>query len=148
MRGAAPRARSRRGPGGYRVYELPLIAAPGPLRLDLLSDDPDLGLAVDWIRVESTGWRVPLAVWAPRLLVAAVFLAGLLAGAGAAPAAAAAGVVALAQATWAALDPFAFAHVATRVAAPAAVLAVLLAWKVRGSAAGGPWCGSSWPVTW
>ena len=123
-------------PGGYRIYELPLIAAPGPLRLDLLSDDPDLGVAVDWIRVEKAGWRVPLAVWGPRVLVAAVFLAGLLAGAGAAPSAAAAGVVALAQATWAALDPFAFAHVATRLGAPAAVFALLLAWRARRWAGG------------
>lgn len=118
-------------PGGYRVYEFPLATSEGPLRVDLLADDPDLGLAVDWIRVESAAWRVPLAVWAPRALVAGVFLLALFAGFGTAGAAAAAAAVAIAQAAWAAADPFAFAHVTARIALPALVLTALVAALAR-----------------
>jgi hypothetical protein len=118
-------------PGGYRLYEFPLATARGPLRLDLLTDDPELGVAVDWIRVESVGWSLPLSVWPPRALVAGLFLVALFAGFGTAGAAAAAGAVAIAQAAWAAADPFAFAHATTRIALPALVLTASVAALAR-----------------
>ncbi|HVR72609.1 MAG TPA: hypothetical protein VMT87_17370 [Vicinamibacteria bacterium] len=127
----APVATFEARPGGHRVYEFPLRGARGPLRLDFVAEDPELALAMDWIEVKGLGWRLPLTSWAPRLLVGGVFLVALLAGFGTAAAAAAAGGLALAQAAWAAADPFAFAHVAARVAPPALASAALLAWLAR-----------------
>jgi hypothetical protein len=118
-------------PGGNRLYAFPLAAGPGPFRLDLVADDPRLGIAVDWLRVEGLRWRVPLSVWTPRLLVAGVFLVALLAGFGTAGAASAGAATALAAAAWAAADPFAFTHVAARVVVPALAASALLAVAVR-----------------
>jgi hypothetical protein len=125
-------------PGGYRVYEFPLQAAEGPLRVDLLADDPELAAALDWVRVEDVRWRVPFSVWPPRVLLAGVFLLALLAGFGTRAAALAAGALALAEAAWAAADPFAFTHVAMRVAVPALLATALVALVAR-RLPGGRW---------
>lgn len=125
-------------PGGYRVYALPLQAARGPVRIDLVAEDPELAAALDWVRVEDVQWRVPLSVWPPRALVAGVFLLALFAGFGTAAAALAAAVIAIAAAAWAAADPFAFAHVAARVALPGLVLTGLVALVAR-RFSGGRW---------
>ncbi len=114
-------------PGGHRVYALPLHAGAGPLRLDLVAEDPELGVAVDWFELSGPRWRLPLALWQPRVLVGGVFLVALLAGFGRAGAAAAAAAVALGQAAWAAVDPLAVAHVAARVALPALAAAAAVA---------------------
>jgi hypothetical protein len=125
-------------PGGYRVYELAFQAARGPVRIDLAAEDPELAAALDWVRVEGVRWRVPLSVWQPRALVAGVFLLALFAGFGTAAAGLAAGVIAVAEAAWAAADPFAFAHVAARVALPGLVLTGLVTLVAR-RFSGGRW---------
>jgi hypothetical protein len=118
-------------PGGHRVYAFPVRAGRGPVRLDLVAEDPELGLAVDWVELSGPRWRVPLALWQPRVLVGGLFLLALFAGFGLPAAAAAGGATALAQAAWAAADPFAFAHVAARVAMPGLAGAALVAALAR-----------------
>jgi hypothetical protein len=118
-------------PGGYRVYALPVQAGRGPARLDLLAEDPELAVAVDWVRVEGLRWRAPVRLWGPRVLVAGALLAALLGGLSLSAAAAAAGTVALAQAAWLAADPFAAAHALARLGLPAAVFAVAAALLAR-----------------
>ena len=118
-------------PGGYRVYTLPVAAGRGPLRLDLLSEDPELSVALDWVRFEGLGWRAPPRVWGARVLVAGAFLAALLGGLSLPAAAAAALVAAVAQAAWMAADPFAAAHVASRLGLSAAVLTAVVALLAR-----------------
>jgi hypothetical protein len=125
-------------PGGHRIYEFPVHAARGPVRVDLVSEDPELGMAVDWVELRGPAWRLPLRLWQPRLLVAGVFAVALMAGLGLPAAAAAAAAVAVAQAAWAAFDPFALAHVAARVAIPALVCTVVVAALSR------RWEGSRW----
>jgi hypothetical protein len=127
----APVATFDARPGGHRLYAFPLAAGPGPLRLDLVSEDPQLGLAVDWVRVEGLRWRMPLTEWAARALIAGVFLVALLAGFGTRAAALAAACVAVAQAAWASAEPFAFAHVGARVAMPALAATALVALLAR-----------------
>jgi hypothetical protein len=127
----APVAMFDARPGGHRLYAFPLAAGRGPLRLDLVSEDPQLGVAVDWIRIEGLRWRVPLSVWAPRALIAGVFLVALLAGFGTRGAALTAASCAVAQAAWAAAEPFAFAHVGARVALPALAATALVARLAR-----------------
>ena len=114
-------------PGGHRVYEFPLRAGRGPARLDLVAEDPELGVAVDWFELRGPAWRLPARLWPPRLLVAGVFVVALVAGSGLWAAAGAAAAVAVAQAAWAAFDPFALAHVAARVAVPALACAAVVA---------------------
>jgi len=134
----APVATFDARPGGYRVYEFALEAARGPVRIDLVTEDPELAAALDWVRVEDVRWRVPLSVWQPRALVAGVFLLALFAGFGTAAAGLTAAVLAIAEAAWAAADPFAFAHVAARVALPGLILTALVALVAR-RFSGGRW---------
>jgi hypothetical protein len=108
-------------PGGHRVYALDAGAVDGPLRVDLLSEDPELGVALDWVRVEGVHARTAPGDPAPLLLVAAVFLIALGLGLPLPRAMAVAGGLSVVLAAWAAADPFAFVHVVHRVARPGAV---------------------------
>ncbi len=109
--------------GPFRVAQLPVALPAGPLRIDVLPEGPaDPGIAIDWIRIEGAAIRLPLAVWAPRVLVAGAFVLALAAGFGVAASAAAAFGLLLALAAWAAGDPFACAHVLTRIALPGLAL--------------------------
>jgi hypothetical protein len=109
--------------GPFRVAQVPVALPAGPLRIDLLPEGPaDPGIAIDWIRIEGASIRLPLAVWAPRVLVAGAFMLALAAGFGVAASAAAAFGLLLALAAWAAGDPFACAHVLTRIALPGLAL--------------------------
>lgn len=119
-------------PGGFRVRRFDLDAPAGPLRIELLSDSAgteDLGVALDWVRVEGPAWRP--AGWAVRLLPAACVVAALAGGLGALAAAlaglAGAALVALA----AAVDPFAVAHVAPRLLPGALLLPPAVAFALR-----------------
>jgi hypothetical protein len=118
-------------PGGHRVHTLVSAPVRGPLRLDLLSEDPALGVALDWVRVEGVRNGVPwTALWA-RLLVAGVFLLVLGVGLSLARAAAATAALALVLAAWAGADPFAFVHVTQRIAGPGLLLAAGAAFALR-----------------
>jgi hypothetical protein len=102
-------------PGGYRVH---VLAAPGPsgdVRVDLQGDDPELGVALDWVRIEGARWRLPLSAWGPRVLPLALALSALLAGFTRGRALALGVFLAGVQAVWAARDPFGFAHVSAQV---------------------------------
>ena len=113
-------------PGGFRTVRLPVALPQGPLRIDLWpSEGAGPGVAVDWIRIEQGRWRIPLGVWQPRALVAGVFLLCLAGGFAPAGALVAAGVLATVTGLWAARDPFACAHVLTRIALPALILSSL-----------------------
>jgi hypothetical protein len=125
-------------PGGYRVHRLAATVPAGPVRLELLSEDPELGIAVDWLRLEDLDVRVAPSVLGARLLPLGVTLVLLLAGARLAHAAAGGALVLLVECAWAARDPFGCAHVAARVALPAVALGALAALLVRGRP-GGRW---------
>jgi hypothetical protein len=121
-------------PGRFRVETVPLAVPPGPLRLQLLSSssaENDPGLAIDWIRVEGVPWRLPLSVAAPHALVAGAFVLCLASGLPALTALAAALVLAVAEATWAAFDPFALAHASSKVVLPVLGLGALCAVVAR-----------------
>jgi hypothetical protein len=103
-------------PGGYRVHRLTPGPVRGPVRVDLLSDDPKLGVALDWVRIEGARWRLPVAVWGPRVLPLALCATALLAGWALRHALGLGVAVGLLQAVWAARDPFGFTHVASSIA--------------------------------
>lgn len=122
----------RARPGGFKVHRLALPDLDGPAWFDLLSDDPRLGVALDWLRIEDARVRVPLAHWRLRLLAPGTAIAATLAGMAPAAALLAGAVVGVAVAAAAALDPFALAHVSTRIALPAVALTMGAAVLVRG----------------
>jgi hypothetical protein len=119
-------------PGGFKIQRLPVSVPDGPLTLAIRSesrDGEDLGVALDWIRLEGVALRVPLAP--PLLLVAGVFL--LARGTGFARRAAvflAAGAAA-ACVVFAALDPLGLAHVAARLVGPGLALGAACALALR-----------------
>ena len=72
-------------PGRFRTHSVPITYKEGPLRLEIVTEDPNpshLGLAMDWVRLEAPSWRLPISNFAPRMLVCGGFLLGLLAGFG------------------------------------------------------------------
>jgi hypothetical protein len=129
------------------VYEARRVAlgalAPTPVDLAFAVDSHDrrhLGLRFDWVRVSvGPGGRLALrgrAAFLPGLLAALLAILFRLCGWPTSRAALAASPVAIAAATWTWLDPFAFAHVALRIAVPAAVLAALAALALRAAPQG------------
>ena len=120
-------------PGGFHVYRLDAEVPAGPLRIELLSASPgaeDLGLALDWVRVDGPAWR--MTGWRPRALVAAGVLAAIAGGFGAAGAAAVGVGLAALVALAAAFDPFAAAHASGHLFIGAAVLPLAVAAALRG----------------
>ena len=120
-------------PGGFRIHRLTADVPPGPLRVELLSAsaaEEDLGVALDWVRVEGPAWRV--AGWPPRALVAAGVLAAMAGGFGAAGGALVGLGLAALVALAAAFDPFAAAHASAHLAVGAAALPVAVAVALRG----------------
>ena len=119
-------------PGGFRIQRLPVHVSAGPLTLALSSassDSEDLGVALDWIRLEGVALRVP---WTQALLlVAGVFLLARITGFGRTPSAVLGGAAAVACAAGAALDPLGFTHVASRLVLPGLALAAACAAVLR-----------------
>lgn len=117
---------------------------PTPVRVELLIDSHDrrnLGLKLDWIRLDVTGGRVGwrgLARWRPVLLVVGAFLLFRLGGLPAEWAALFALPWAVAAWIWGSLDPFAVAHVLSKITLPALVLTGVCAALLR-SRPGGRW---------
>ena len=101
---------------------------PTPLRIELLIDSHDrrnLGLKLDWIRFDVAGGRVGwrgLARWRPVLLVVVAFLLFRLSGLSPEWAALATVPWSLGAWIWGCIDPFAVAHVLSKVTLPALVL--------------------------
>lgn len=118
-------------PGGHRVYALDSGPVRGPLRIDLLSEDPELGVALDWLSVEGVRAHIPRTAVGSRLLVAGLFLLALAVGVPLLRALASAAGLALALAAWAGGDPFAFVHVTQRIAVPGLLLTAAVAATLR-----------------
>jgi hypothetical protein len=112
------------------MVEAPLPA--GPLHLSLESDDPKLGMALDWIRIEGARWRVPAGEWTVWILPVGICGALLLTGASLVVAGGATSIVLVLLASFAAIDPFGFVHAMRDVGAPSVVFALLAALLFRG----------------
>jgi hypothetical protein len=120
-------------PGGFRIHRLAADVPAGPLRVELLSASAgaeDLGVALDWVRVEGPAWRV--AGWRPRALVAAGVLAAMAGGFGVLGAALVGLGLAVLLALAAAFDPFAAAHASGHLVFGAAALPAAVAVALRG----------------
>ena len=117
---------------------------PTPLRIELVIDSHDrrnLGLKLDWIRFDVSGGRVGwrgLARWRPLLLVVVAFLLFRLSGLPPEIAALMTVPWSVGAWIWGSLDPFAMAHVLSKITLPALVLTGACAAVVRGRA-GGRW---------
>ncbi|HEY7697708.1 MAG TPA: hypothetical protein VIE88_04790 [Vicinamibacteria bacterium] len=110
------------------------FSSAGPLRLDILVDDPSsekLGVAVDWIRIDGGSYRLPFDAMTPRIFLGAVFLLTIALGFSLRTAAAFGGAVALVQAVWFAWDPFGMAHAEAQIVVVGLVLTALLALGFR-----------------
>jgi hypothetical protein len=118
-------------PGGFKRHSLSAPVPAGPLTIELRSDDPERGVALDWVRLSEVPlaipWRVPWAHVGPAALGGALALAG----AGPALAAAAALGAALAIAAFAAWTPFATAHALATAGAVSTASLLLVATGVR-----------------
>ena len=120
-----PRGRQR-----IQVVEAPL--PEGPLNLGLRSEDQNLGMAIDWIRIEGARWRIPTNEWTVWILPWGIFGALLLSGASLAVAGGATALILLLLAAVAAIDPFGFVHIMRDVAAPTVAFSILAALVFRG----------------
>lgn len=121
--------------GRQRIQEVEAPLPEGPLHLGLTSDDPKLGMALDWIRIEGARWRIPAREWTVWMLPLGIFAALLLSGASLAVAGGATAGVLFLLAAAAALDPFGFVHSMRDVAVPTVVFSVLAARLFRGQTA-------------
>ena len=125
--------------GGAWVTRMAHLAAVGttPLRIDLRVDSHDrrnLGLRLDWIRLETTSGRVGfrgMARWRPLLLVLAAFVLFRFAGLSPGAAALCAAPWSLAALVWGRSDPLALAHVLAKAALPAVALTAACALLLR-----------------
>jgi hypothetical protein len=131
--------------GAWVARTVELAALPEtPLSIGLRIDSHDrrnLGLRLDWVGVDARGGRVGWrgwSRWAPAVMVGAAFLIFRLAGLEPLAAALAALPWPLLAWLWGRADPFALAHVATKIALPAIGLTAACAWLVRGRP-GGRW---------
>jgi hypothetical protein len=144
--GGRPLDRFTRRGGVYDTRTVTLGALPPtPVELAFAVDSHDrrnLGLRFDWVRVSvGPGGRLALrgrAAWAPGLLAAVLFIVFRYAGHSRRRALLLAAPVALAATAWCFADPFALAHVALKIAVPAAVLALVAAAALR-RVPGGRW---------
>ncbi len=121
--------------GRQRIQEVEAPLPEGPLSLALISDDPTLGIALDWIRIDGARWRIPFREWTIFVLPLGLFGALLLSGASLGLAGGATAVISAALATVAAIDPFGFVHSMRDVAAPAVAFSFLAALVFRGQTA-------------
>ncbi len=122
-------------PGRQRIQEVEAPLPEGRLRLGLTSEDPKLGMALDWIRIDGARWRIPADEWTVWILPIGIFGALFLAGAsrnlaGGAPAVALAVLAAIA-----AIDPFGFVHSMRDVAVPAVLFSLVAAVVFHGQTA-------------
>jgi hypothetical protein len=132
--------------GGAWVTRTVRLAAlpPTPLRIDLVVDSHDrrnLGLKLDWVRLEAAGGRIGFrgrAAWWPVLLVAGAFALFRFGGLSPGMAALAAVPWPVAAWLWGRADPFALAHVLSKLTLPALALTAACAVVMR-RRPGGRW---------
>jgi hypothetical protein len=125
-------------PGGYRLQELSFDHPGGRLRVDMLSEDPELGVALDWLRVKGPAWGLAPEAWKPRSLGVGVFALSLGAGWGVLGAAGAGLVAILACAAFLSIDPFGFVHISADLTVPFLLVGAIVCGLLRGRA-GGRW---------
>ena len=121
--------------GRQRIQEVEAPLPQGPLNLGLHSDDPGLGMALDWIRIEGARWRIPFDEWTVWIVPPGLFGALLLSGASLTMAGAATALLLAGLAAAAAIDPFGFVHGMRDVAVPAVAFSLLAALRFRGHTA-------------
>jgi len=125
--------------GGAWVTRTAPVAAEGttPLRIEIKVDSHDrrnLGLRLDWIRLDVSGGRVGFSGWArwrPLLLVVAAFALFRFGGLTSPAAALSAAPWSLAALVWGRSDPLALAHVLAKVTLPALALTAACALVLR-----------------
>jgi hypothetical protein len=121
-------------PGRFRTHTIPITYSKAPLRLEIVTEDPDpshLGIAVDWIRLEGHRWQLPMSNVAPRLLVAGGFVLGLLSGLGTFRSFWVGLGLGLAQVLGLIFDPFGLAHVSSKIVLPGLLMAALVVIGIR-----------------
>ncbi len=121
--------------GRQRIQEVEAPLPKGPLNLGLTSDDPKLGMALDWIRIDGARWSVPASEWTVWILPLGIFGALLLSGTSLAVAGSATALILFLLAAAAAVDPFGFVHSMRDVAVPAIGFSILAALLFRGQTA-------------
>ena len=130
--GGKPFAALEQAPGRQRIQGFEAPVPEGRLSLRLTSDDPKLGMALDWIRIEDVRWRIPWGEWRIWILPIGIFGALLLAGSSLPVAGGATALVVGALSIVAAIDPFGFVHSMRDVALPTIVLSIVAALVFRG----------------
>ena len=133
--GGQPFAAFEQPRGRQRIQEVEAPLPKGPLNLGLISDDPKLGMALDWIRIDGARWRIPLSEWTVWIVPIGLFAALMLSGASIAVAGGATAAISSILAAVAAIDPFGFVHVMRDVAVPAIAFSALAALFFRGQTA-------------
>ncbi len=121
--------------GRQRIQEVEAPLPDGPLNLELRSDDPNLGMALDWIRIDGARWRIPWREWTVWVLPLGIFAALLLSGASLWAAGAGVATIAVALAVVAAVDPFGFVHCARDVSVPTIIFSMIAGLVFRGQTA-------------
>ncbi|MBK5257392.1 MAG: hypothetical protein JJE39_15300 [Vicinamibacteria bacterium] len=119
-----------RGRQRIQAVEVPLPG--GRLNLGITSQDPNLGMALDWIRLDGVRWHVPADEWTVWILPVGLFAALVLSGASVGVAGGATAAVLGILAVIAAVDPFGFVHLMRDVGVPAVVFSLLSALLFRG----------------
>ena len=117
-------------PGRFRTHSIPISYEDGPLRLEIVTEDPNpshLGVAMDWVRLEAPRWRLPMSSVTPRLLVAGGFVLGLASGFGIMGSFVVGLGFGFVQAIGLAFDPFGLAHVSSQIVLPGLLLTALVA---------------------
>ena len=130
-----PFAAFEQPPGRQRIQEMEGLLPAGPLNLRLRSEDPNLGMALDWIQINGARWHVPAREWTVWILPGGILASMFIAGASPAIAIGAT-ALALGLLTWfAGVDPFGFVHSMRDVAVPALAGSLLSALIFRGQTA-------------
>lgn len=121
--------------GRQRIQEIEAPLPEGPLNLQITSEDPNLGMALDWVRIEGARWRVPIGEWTVWVVPVGIFGALLLSGASLSLAGGATTLILAGLSGFAAKDPFGFVHSMRDVAAPTIAFSLLAALLFRGRTA-------------
>ncbi|MBX7184042.1 MAG: hypothetical protein K1Y01_02760 [Vicinamibacteria bacterium] len=121
--------------GRQRIQEIEAPLPEGRLDLGLTSEDPKLGMALDWIRIDGARWSIPASEWTVWILPLGICGALFLSGASMAFTAGATAIILLALAAVAAADPFGFVHSMRDVGPPTVLFSLIAARLFRGRAA-------------
>jgi hypothetical protein len=115
--------------GRFRTETIPITLGPEPVRLTFVVNDPSeerLGIAIDWIRITGCRFRLPVSVSSPRILLAGTTILAIGLGVSLWATAGIAAALAVVQAVWFALSPFAMTHAHLRVSLAALLFTSLL----------------------